>query len=95
MAARERLSIPVKHGEGRYCAPEELLDELEAQRPGRLPLRAGPEPERLGRATSPASRNEAGNVVGLMPHPEHAVDPLTGSTDGLRVFERLAGRARA
>ena len=57
------------------------------ERPGRLPLRAGPEPERLGRATSPGSRNEAGNVLGLMPHPEHAVDPLTGSTDGLRVFE--------
>ncbi|HMI80579.1 MAG TPA: hypothetical protein VK480_02210, partial [Solirubrobacterales bacterium] len=34
--------------------------------------------------------NEAGNVLGLMPHPEHAVDPLTGSTDGLRVFERMA-----
>ena len=35
-------------------------------------------------------RNEAGNVLGLMPHPEHAVDPLTGSTDGLRVFEAVA-----
>ncbi len=35
--------------------------------------------------------NAAGNVVGLMPHPEHAVAPLTGSTDGLRVFDRLAG----
>ena len=34
--------------------------------------------------------NGAGNVLGLMPHPEHAVDPLTGSTDGLRVFQRLA-----
>ena len=35
-------------------------------------------------------RNEAGNVMGLMPHPEHAVDPLTGSTDGLRLFESAA-----
>jgi len=34
--------------------------------------------------------NEHGNVLGLMPHPEHAVDPLTGSTDGLAVFDRLA-----
>jgi phosphoribosylformylglycinamidine synthase len=34
-------------------------------------------------------RNEAGNVFGLMPHPEHAVDPLTGSTDGLRIFESM------
>jgi phosphoribosylformylglycinamidine synthase len=34
-------------------------------------------------------RNEAGNVFGLMPHPEHAVDPLTGSVDGLRIFESM------
>jgi phosphoribosylformylglycinamidine synthase len=34
-------------------------------------------------------RNEAGNVFGLMPHPEHAVDPLTGSTDGLKIFESI------
>jgi phosphoribosylformylglycinamidine synthase len=40
-------------------------------------------------------RNEAGNVVGLMPHPEHAVDPLTGSTDGLRVFRSLAAAVAA
>jgi phosphoribosylformylglycinamidine synthase len=36
-----------------------------------------------------AVRNEQGNVFGLMPHPEHAVDPLTGSTDGLRIFESI------
>ena len=36
--------------------------------------------------------NEAGNVMGLMPHPEHAVDPLTGSTDGGKLFESLAAR---
>ena len=40
-----------------------------------------------------AVTNEAGNVLGLMPHPEHAVDPLTGSTDGLRLFEGAAGAA--
>ena len=45
------------------------------------------------RATSPASSNAAGNVVGLMPHPEHAVDPLTGSADGLRLFESAAPRS--
>jgi phosphoribosylformylglycinamidine (FGAM) synthase-like amidotransferase family enzyme len=38
--------------------------------------------------------NPAGNVFGLMPHPEHAVDPLTGSDDGLRIFESMAGRVR-
>ncbi len=40
-------------------------------------------------------RNEAGNVLGLMPHPEHAVDPMTGSTDGLRVFEAVAAKVAA
>ena len=39
--------------------------------------------------------NEAGNVMGLMPHPEHAVDPLTGSTDGLRLFAAVAERVGA
>ena len=56
----------------------------------RVPLRAGTEPERLACATSPGVVNEAGNVVGLMPHPEHAVDALTGSTDGLELFRSLA-----
>ena len=41
-----------------------------------------------------AVSNEAGNVVGLMPHPEHAVDPLTGSADGLRLFASVAARRR-
>ena len=40
-------------------------------------------------------RNEAGNVLGLMPHPEHAVDPLTGSTDGLVLFESLVAPVAA
>jgi phosphoribosylformylglycinamidine synthase subunit PurQ / glutaminase len=53
LSAHRPLSIPAKHGEGRYYAPDEVLDRL-------------------------------------MPHPEHAVDPLTGSTDGLRVFEAVA-----
>ena len=76
------LSIPVKHTTGRYYAPDGRSSELEANGQVRAPLRGRAEPERLARATSPASANEAGNVMGLMPHPEHAVDPLTGSTDG-------------
>ena len=80
------LSIPVKHTTGRYFAPAELLDGLEAN--GQVVLRyaAGQNPNG-SIATSPASATSAGNVVGLMPHPEHAVDPLTGSADGLRLFE--------
>jgi phosphoribosylformylglycinamidine synthase len=87
------LSIPVKHGEGRFWAPEEVLDELEAR--GQVAYRYAPGQNPNGSARDIAGvRNEAGNVLGLMPHPEHAVDELTGSTDGLKVFEALVG-ARA
>jgi phosphoribosylformylglycinamidine synthase len=89
----ERLSIPAKHGEGRYWAPEEMLDEIEAN--GQVAFRYAPGQNPNGSARDIAGvRNEAGNVLGLMPHPEHAVDPLTGSTDGLRVFE-MVSRATA
>jgi phosphoribosylformylglycinamidine synthase subunit PurQ / glutaminase len=87
----DRLSIPVKHQEGRYFAPAEMLDELEAQ--GQVALRYAPGQNPNGSARDVAAvTNEAGNVLGLMPHPEHAVDALTGSVDGLRLFE---GAARA
>jgi phosphoribosylformylglycinamidine synthase I len=83
------LSIPAKHGEGRYYAPDDVLDELEAN--GQVAYRYAPGQNPNGSARDIAGvRNEAGNVLGLMPHPEHAVDSLTGSTDGLRVFEAAA-----
>ncbi len=89
----ETLSIPAKHGEGRYWAPEEMLDALEAN--GQVAYRYAPGQNPNGSARDVAGvRNEAGNVLGLMPHPEHAVDAMTGSTDGLKVFEAVAG-ARA
>jgi len=89
----ERLSIPVKHGEGRFWAPDDVLDAIEAKR--QVAYRYAPGQNPNGSARDIAGvRNEAGNVLGLMPHPEHAVDPLSGSTDGLRVFEAVAG-ARA
>ena len=50
---------------------------------------------RAGRTERAGVTNEAGNVMGLMPHPEHAVDPLTGSTDGGRLFEAIARSAVA
>jgi phosphoribosylformylglycinamidine synthase subunit PurQ / glutaminase len=93
LADGETLSIPAKHGEGRYYAPEEMLDQMEAR--GQVAYRYAPGQNPNGSVRDIAGvRNEAGNVVGLMPHPEHAVDPLTGSTDGLAVFralERFAG----
>jgi phosphoribosylformylglycinamidine synthase len=84
----ERLSIPMKHGEGRYYAPPQMLDEIEDR--GQVAYRYADGHNSNGSVRDIAGvRNEAGNVVGLMPHPEHAVDPLTGSTDGLRVFRAL------
>jgi phosphoribosylformylglycinamidine synthase subunit PurQ / glutaminase len=89
-AADETLSIPAKHGEGRYWAPEGMLDELEANGQVAFRYAAGQNPNGSARDIA-GVRNEAGNVLGLMPHPEHAVDPMTGSTDGLKVFEAIAG----
>jgi phosphoribosylformylglycinamidine synthase subunit PurQ / glutaminase len=84
----ERLSIPVKHTTGRFWAPEPRLDELEAG--GQVLLRYAPGQNPNGSARDIAGvRNAAGNVMGLMPHPEHAVDPLTGSADGLKLFESM------
>ena len=88
LAGEERLSIPAKHGEGRYWAPPEMLDAIEAG--GQVAFRYAPGQNPNGSARDIAGvRNEAGNVLGLMPHPEHAVDAMTGSTDGLRIFEQM------
>jgi len=76
------LSIPVKHTTGRYFAPG--LD------PAQVVFRYAQGQNPNGSQDDIAGvRNEAGNVVGLMPHPEHAVDPLTGSADGLHLFEAV------
>ncbi len=88
-APGERLSIPVKHTTGRYYAPD---DELAAMRErGQVVLRYAPGQNPNGSLDDIAGvRNAAGNVFGLMPHPEHAVDPLTGSADGLKLFTSMA-----
>ncbi len=82
------LSIPAKHSWGRYYADEPTLDELEEA--GQVVLRYGSGHNFNGSLRDIAGvQNAAGNVFGLMPHPEHAVDQLTGSTDGLRIFESM------
>jgi phosphoribosylformylglycinamidine synthase subunit PurQ / glutaminase len=93
--ARDRpLSIPVKHMSGRYYAPEAELDRLEAE--GQVVLRYAPGQNPNGSLRDIAGvRNAAGNVFGLMPHPEHAVDPLTGSVDGLTIFASMRDAVRA
>jgi phosphoribosylformylglycinamidine synthase I len=94
--AGRRLSVPIKHMSGRYYAPDDLLDQLEAG--GRIAFRYAPGHNPNGSVRDVAGVvNEGGNVLGLMPHPEHAVDALTGSEDGLALFRAVgegAPRAR-
>jgi phosphoribosylformylglycinamidine synthase len=88
-APGELLSIPAKHTTGRYYASQPTLDEL-AER-GQIVLRYAADPIPNGSVDGIAGVcNAAGNVMGLMPHPEHAVDLLNGSADGLKLFESVA-----
>jgi phosphoribosylformylglycinamidine synthase I len=81
----QTLSIPKKHMSGRYFAPPEMLERLEAD--GQVVFRYADGHNANGSVDDIAGVcNGAGNVVGLMPHAEHAVDPLTGSTDGGLLF---------
>ncbi len=83
-APGEVLSIPVKHQAGRYFLPPEQADEVH------VAFRYAPDGNPNGSTNDIAGvANLEGNVVGLMPHPEHAVDPLTGSADGLKLFQAL------
>jgi len=85
----QALSIPIKHQSGRFYAPASQLDELEAN--GQVALRYAVIHNLNGSARDIAGvTNPEGNVLGLMPHPEHAVDPLTGSVDGLKMFAAAA-----
>ncbi len=92
----QRLRLPVAHGDGRYLAADDTLRMLEAE--GRVVLRyvapteGSPyQPNPNGSAAHIAGiRNAAGNVVGIMPHPERAADPLLGLTDGRGFFTSMA-----
>ncbi|MFN8172075.1 MAG: phosphoribosylformylglycinamidine synthase subunit PurQ [Candidatus Nanopelagicales bacterium] len=84
-AAGQEIVIPVKNGEGNYVADEATLDRLEAE--GRVVARYVDVNPNGSRRDIAGVRNARGNVVGLMPHPEHAIDTLTGPTDdGLAFF---------
>ena len=99
------LAVPVKHGEGCYVAGDEILRQLIDE--DRIVLRYCDAQGRVGAAGNPngsqhdiaAVCNAGRNVVGMMPHPEHAVDRLLGSEDGARIFQSvrawLHGRRRA
>jgi len=88
----QSLRIPVKHGEGCFFADAELLAELEAS--SRVVLRYEGESPNGSVAGIAGIANADGNVMGLMPHPEHAVDPLVGSTDGAFILGSLVDAAR-
>jgi len=89
------LNIPIAHGEGCYFADDETLAGLNAH--GQVLLRYCDENGNVSDAANPngsreniaAIRNRAGNIFGLMPHPERACDPLLGSTDGLHIFQSI------
>jgi len=84
----QQILIPIKNGEGKFAADEHTLDELEGE--GRVVVRYLDNPNGSARDIAGIT-NAAGNVVGLMPHPEHAIEELTGpypgpATDGLSFF---------
>jgi len=83
----EEVVIPIAHGEGCYVADERTLDELEAE--DRVAFRYLENPNGSLRDIAGILSRER-NVLGMMPHPERAVEPLLGSTGGLGVFESLA-----
>ena len=88
----QRLVIPVKHGEGAWYADEGTFVQLAAR--GQIVLRYAEDVNgSLGNVAGVV--NEAGNVMGLMPHPEHAVDPLLGSADGGLLLAGLVDAAAA
>jgi len=89
----QRLTIPVKHGEGCFFADAELLTELEEA--GQIVLRYDGDNPNGSLADIAGIVNAEGNVMGLMPHPEHAVDPLLGSTDGALVLGSLLDEIQA
>ena len=84
----DEILIPLKNGEGGYVADERTLDALEGE--GRVVARYLQGNPNGSYRDIAGITNDAGNVVGLMPHPEHAVEPLTGpSTDGLGFFSSV------
>jgi phosphoribosylformylglycinamidine synthase subunit PurQ / glutaminase len=101
LASTDVLRIPIAHGEGRYVADTDTLERLEGE--GRVVFRyVNARGERDPGANPNGSMNdiagivsEAGNVLGMMPHPERASDPLLGSDDGLAIFQSVLERVSA
>jgi len=94
----QRIVVPIAHGDGRYSADDETIERLEGE--GRVVFRYAPSDLEAEEAYNPNGSmhdiagivNEGGNVLGMMPHPERAVDPLLGAADGLPLFESILQR---
>jgi phosphoribosylformylglycinamidine synthase len=92
---RQLITLPVAHGDGRYSADEETLDRLEGE--GQVVFRYAPDRLQAEESYNPNGSirdiagivSREGNVLGMMPHPERAVDPVLGRPDGLALFESL------
>ena len=97
-APGQGITLPIAHGDGRYSADEETLDRLEGE--GQVVFRYAPDPLQALEAYNPNGSmrdiagivSAGGNVLGLMPHPERAVDPVLGTTDGRPLFESILQR---
>ena len=85
-AQGQRMVVPVAHGEGCYIADDRTLDQLEAE--DRVTLRYLDNPNGSMRDIA-GILNEGRNVMGLMPHPEDAIEPLMGSSDGILIFQSM------
>jgi phosphoribosylformylglycinamidine synthase I len=96
--AGQIVTMPIAHGDGRFSADDETLDRLEGE--GRVVFRYAPDSLQATEAYNPNGSirdiagivNTRGNVLGMMPHPERAVDPLLGTTGGLALFESILNR---
>lgn len=84
------LIVPIAHHDGNYFADADTLDRIEGE--GQVVFRYGKNPNGSARDIAGIT-NEQGNVMGMMPHPERAVDANHGGTDGLKLFESLLGSA--
>ena len=99
MSVNDVLEIPIAHGEGNYFASDDVLTRLEQE--GRVAFRYCDASGEMTQAANPngSSRNiagilnEAGNVLGMMPHPERAAESILGMSDGRRVFESILNAA--
>jgi phosphoribosylformylglycinamidine synthase subunit PurQ / glutaminase len=95
------ITLPIAHGDGRYSADEDTLDRLEGE--GQVVFRYAPDRFQAEESYNPNGSmrdiagivNRVGNVLGMMPHPERAVDPVLGQPDGLALFESLLQRVAA